>query len=62
VPLSPEQGIGSLEMLMEHYEAARPDADQAPRHGDARVLADGGLTGGAQTMRPRSSRSLAGPI
>lgn len=40
-PLSPEQGIGSLEMLMEHYEAARPDADQAPRHGDARVLADG---------------------
>jgi hypothetical protein len=30
VPLSPEQGIGSLEMLMEHYEAARPDADQAP--------------------------------
>lgn len=40
-PLSPEQGIGSLEMLIERYEDERPAPEEAPRHGDARVLADG---------------------
>ncbi|EGD60638.1 hydrogenase expression/formation protein [Novosphingobium nitrogenifigens DSM 19370] len=37
-PLRPEQGIGSLEMLIERYEDERPDADAAPRLGDSRVL------------------------
>lgn len=39
-PLRPEEGIGSLEMLIERYETERPAAEEAPRLGDARVLSD----------------------
>lgn len=40
-PLSPEESIGSLEMVIERYEAERPNEGDAPRHGDERVLAAG---------------------
>lgn len=40
-PLSDIESIGSLEMMLERYEGERPDADDAPRHGDHRVLAAG---------------------
>lgn len=42
-PLSDEESIGSLEMMIERYEEERPDAASAPRHGDERVLAHGGF-------------------
>ncbi|MCJ2182801.1 HyaD/HybD family hydrogenase maturation endopeptidase [Novosphingobium sp. 1949] len=42
-PLADEQGIGCLEMVLERYEAERPDAASAPRHGDERVLSTGGF-------------------
>ncbi|NBC35227.1 HyaD/HybD family hydrogenase maturation endopeptidase [Novosphingobium sp. FSY-8] len=49
-PLPPEQGIGSLEMLIEHYEAQRPDPDAAPRLGDARVLSSDQWAGPASAQ------------
>ncbi|TWB23766.1 hydrogenase maturation protease [Nitrospirillum amazonense] len=47
VPLPAEQGIGSLEMMLERYETERPDEAAAFRGGDARVLGAGGWTGPA---------------
>lgn len=44
-PLPLNDEIGSLEMTIEHYEAARPDPDAAFREGDARVLASGAWQG-----------------
>ena len=40
-PLDAVEGIGCLEMTRERYEAGRPDARSAPRHGDERVLGAG---------------------
>ena len=41
-PLPPEQGIGSLEMLIHHYEGERPDEAAAFRQGDDRVIGSPG--------------------
>lgn len=41
VPRSDAESIGCLEMTLARYEDERPDAADAPRHGDERVLAAG---------------------
>jgi len=40
-PLPIEQGIGCLEMMLDRYEAERPDEEAACRTGDERLLASG---------------------
>lgn len=41
VPLPEEASIGCTTMVLSRYEDERPDAGQAARHGDARVLNSG---------------------
>ncbi|MGD9669241.1 MAG: HyaD/HybD family hydrogenase maturation endopeptidase [Hyphomicrobiaceae bacterium] len=41
VPLPEDSTISTPETIMRHYEDGRPDEEQALRHGDVRLLADG---------------------